>query len=266
MSIFLSQMLHHLKVFLRRPIAAFFVVALPLILMVVFSAIFAEQKMKPGQPTASQFYAPALAVFGAVSATFTYLAVSTAFAREAGILKRIQGTPMRPGLYIASRIVAAALIGLVAIFVMMATGVLAYDVTLFPDRLPGAIAVLMSGTLAFSALGMLVAGLARNGETAQAVTNATLLPLAFLSNIFVQPEFGIPPWLLAVGDVFPLKHFADGFGAAFRPGLSGSGLVWEGDDKTYAALKHIAVLCAWGVGAGLVAVRFFGWSPSRTAS
>ena len=266
MSVFFAQVHYHLRVFLRRPVAAFFVVALPLIMMVVFSAIFSEQKTEPGQPTASQFYGPALAVFGAVSATFTYLAVSTAFAREAGILKRIQGTPMRPGIYIGSRVFASALIGLVAVIVMLAVGVLAYDVKVFPERLPGAIAVLLAGTLAFSALGMLVAALSNTGETAQAVANAILLPLAFLSNIFVQPEFGIPSWLLSIGDVFPLKQFSDGFGAAFRPGLTGSGLAWEGDSTSYAAMKHVAVLVAWGLVGGLIAIRCFGWYPRRNAT
>ena len=83
------------RLFRRTPIAAFFTLVLPLIFLVLFGALFDGIDVAPGlEVDAAQFYAPGLAVFAAVSATYTNIGIGVAIYRDEGVLKRIRGTPL----------------------------------------------------------------------------------------------------------------------------------------------------------------------------
>ncbi len=254
------QVRYQNKIFWRTPIAAFFTLAFPLMFLVVFTAVFGNDPIDDLRITTAQFYAPALAVFAAASATYTNLATTTAIARDDGILKRIRGTPLPAWIYMAGRIGSAVWIAAVATVLMMAVGVVVYDVDVIGDRLPAAAASLAIGVFGFAALGLAVAALVRDGQSAPAVANATLLPLAFVSNVFI-PATDPPAWLDLVGDIFPLKHFTAAFGGAFNPFLEGTGWAWSANGDGYAIGADLAVMAAWGIGAMLFALRYFSWEP-----
>ena len=64
---------------------------------------------------------------------------------------------------------------------MLSVGVVAYGLEIYVDRLPAAIVTLAVGVTAFAALGLALAAISPTGDTAPAVANATLLPVAFIS-------------------------------------------------------------------------------------
>ena len=101
------------------------------------------------------------------------------------------------------------------------------DPDLLPTRLPAAIVTFFVGVGCFAALGLLVAGLVNSGEGATAVTNATLLPLAFISGVFIIPSDDAPAWLDTVANIFPLKHFVVPFTDAFNPTYTGPAFQWD---------------------------------------
>ena len=255
------QIRYQNRIFWRTPIAAFFTLAFPLMFLVVFTAVFGNEPIDDLQITTAQFYAPALAVFAAASATYTNLATSTAIARDEGILKRIRGTPLPPWIYMAGRIGSAVWIALLATLLMMTVGVLVYDVDVLGGRLAAAAATLVIGVFGFAAMGLMVAALIKDGESAPAVANATLLPIAFISDVFLPPTTDPPTWLLWLGDILPLKHFSNAFGGAFNPFLDGNGGGWTAGPGEYAIGADLAIMAAWGIGAMLVALRFFTWEP-----
>jgi ABC-2 type transport system permease protein len=82
------------------------------------------------------------------------------------------------------------------------------------------------------------------------VTNATVLPLYFLSGIFI-PQTEIPQGVLNVASVFPIRHFFLALLAAFDPFTTGAGFEWG----------HLAVVAAWGVAGLVIALRVFRWEP-----
>ena len=123
-----QEAIHQLRLFSRRPAAVFFVVAMPLVLLIVLTQLFGNEKIQGLGLNTAQFYTPALAVFGVVMACFTYLAVSTATARDLGILKRVRGTPMPPWVYICARIMAVSVIAFASLLLVIATGALAFGV------------------------------------------------------------------------------------------------------------------------------------------
>lgn len=239
------------RVFWRTPVAAFFTIVFPVMLLVIFTIVFdGRLDFGRGELSVAQFYTPGLAVYAAASATYVNLAVGTASAREAGVLKRMRGTPLPPWVYMAGRVGSGVWIALLSVALMLAIGVLAYDLELSLATLPAALLSLLVGVAAFAGLGLALAAFSATENAAVAIANATILPLAFLSGVFIPLE-DPPGWLEPLASVFPLKPFVDSFSEPFLPFVEGSALRW-GD---------LAVIAIWGVGGVVVALRFFRWEP-----
>jgi ABC-2 type transport system permease protein len=131
-------------------------------------------------------------------------------------------------------------------------GRLFYGVSLAGNRIPALVVSLAVGALAFSAMGLAITTVVPNADAAPAVINAVILPLLFISDIFI-PLTNAPRWLGTVGNVFPVRHFAEAMHEVFNPFASGGG--FRGGD--------LIVIGIWGLGALLIAVRFFRWEPRR---
>ena len=88
------QVRAQLLTFWRTPIALFFTILLPLVMLVLFNAIFGGNTVETdeGSWPVNQFYTGGLAAFTAVSATYTNLANMVPIRREEGVLKRWRGT------------------------------------------------------------------------------------------------------------------------------------------------------------------------------
>jgi ABC-2 type transport system permease protein len=134
---------------------------------------------------------------------------------------------------------------------MLGVGVLFFGLQVYPETVPILIVVFFVGVATFAALGLLVAALAPSGQAATAIANATLLPLAFVSGVFIVPSEDMPGWVTAVSNFFPLSHFVEPFVAAFTPEATRADFEWQ--DLVYLAL--------WGVVAVVLAIRWFKWEP-----
>ncbi len=235
------------RAFWRNPAAAFFTVVFPLIFMVVFQAIFGNQVEDNGL-TAAAFYTPAIVAFSIINACFTSLAMTTVAVREDGILKRIRGTPMPAGVYLAARICHSVLVGLLLVVVVSAFGALVYNVAFPWDQLPLLLLTLLLGSACFCALGLAISGFVPNERAAPAVVNAIILPLLFISDIFLR----IPPenLLAKIGDLFPVRHFALALQGIWTPSLNGP-----------VDPKDLAWVAGWAVFGLLIALRTFRWEP-----
>ena len=64
---------------------------------------------------------------------------SLAAARELGLLKRVRGTPLSPGVYLSAWLAGAILIGLAAVALMFVVAVPAFGVDIYPRLLPAAV-------------------------------------------------------------------------------------------------------------------------------
>jgi ABC-2 type transport system permease protein len=254
-----SQIKYQNKLFWRSPVSAFFTIVLPLILLVLFGAIFGSEDVGGGL-TVAQFYAPSLAVFGAVSATYTNLGIRTTFARDEGVLKRIRGTPLPPTIYMGGAIGSAVYIAAIAAVIMLAVGVILYGLVVHLEAIPALIVTFLVGVSCFAALGLVVAAVAPSSEAASAITNATLLPLAFISDIFIITGDGMPAVLSFIADIFPLKHFASAFRAAFEPEFVATTDSW----LDFFRWDDLAVMLIWTVIGVVLTLRWFSWEPRAT--
>ncbi len=241
--------------FWRSPISAFFTIILPLFMMSLFSSIFTGDLSftENGVETTfsyAEFFVPALASFSLASATYTNLAVSMSIYREERILKRVRSTPLPAWIYIVSAFISAAWVGFLSCALMLAVGIIAFDVGVLFGQLVWMAAFFLAGVATFSILGLVVAGAASSGRAAPAIANATILPLAFISDIFIYFDSSdSPAWIEITGDIFPLKRFAEGFRLPF---VSGGGV---------SAGINLIVICAWGAAAFVFVLKYFSWLP-----
>jgi ABC-2 type transport system permease protein len=100
---------------------------------------------------------------------------------------------------------------------------------------------------AFCALGFAISAVIPNADASLPIVNAVILPLLFLSGVFIPLGTNPPAWMLWVGRIFPVRHFLAGMQAGFL----GSPFNWT----------DVLVVAAWGLAGLLFAIRFFRWEP-----
>ncbi|HEY8839713.1 MAG TPA: ABC transporter permease, partial [Candidatus Dormibacteraeota bacterium] len=195
------------------------------------------------------FYVPAIATFSVITACYTNIAMGLAFSRDAGVLKRTRGSPLPAWAFLFGRIVHSVLIALLLVAICAAFGAIFYHATLPTRTLPAFVLTLVIGASAFCALGIAMTAAIPNADAAPAVVNASILPLLFISNVFI-PLNNPPAWLDFISKVFPVRHFADALIGSFFA-LNGSGL--QGRD--------VLIVGVWGLAGLLISLRFFSWEP-----
>jgi ABC-2 type transport system permease protein len=250
LSLTLSQVGYTNKAFWRNPAQAFFIFAFPLMFLVIFTALLGNNTVHIGSHTVKQstYYVASMAAFGVITACFNNVAISTTFLRETGVLKRINGTPMPSVSYLGARILHSLFVAVILVVLTSAFGKVAYSVTLpRGTTLLEFLVMLVVGAAAFCALGLALSAAIPNADAAAPIVNAVILPLLFLSGIFIPFGNNTPSWILWVARVFPVRHFAVGLAAGFL----GTPFDWV----------DVAVVAAWGAFGLLLAVRYFSWEP-----
>ncbi len=246
---------HHNRLFWRSPIGAFFTLAFPMMFLILFSVLFGNQPIDGGSVKAAQFYAPALAVFTAASATYTNLGMTLTIARDEGILKRWRGTPLPSWVFLLSAVISAVWIALIGVCLMLFVGVVAFGIDIEVSKMPAAFVTFIVGSFAFAALGLALSAMIKESKSAPAAAQFTMLPMAMISDIFLRLD-DAPRWLEILGDVLPLKPFSVAFGEAFNPFTEAPAFRWG----------RLAVLALWGlVGLG-IALSKFRWEPALSGS
>lgn len=253
LSLVVRQTRYQLKYFTRVPVALFFTIILPLVMLVLFNALFGDNTVDTGaggEWPIRQFYTGGLAAYTAVSATFSNLANMVPIRRDEGVLKRWRSTPLPTWTYVAGFVCSAIVIAFVGALLMLVFGVVLYDLEVEAAKMPAAILTFLVGVGAFAALGMALASVIKTASSASAAANATILPLAFISDVFVATDDDST--LSTIASLFPLKPFVNAFQDCFNPFVEAPAVDWP-------ALGFVA---AWGVLGLIVALRKFSWEPS----
>ena len=226
------------KLFWRNPSAAFFNFLLPLLLLVLTATAFQVDD------DSLEVLIPGIAGMGVLANTFTSLAFNLTVLREDGVLKRIRGTPIPAGAYLAGLMGSVTLNAFLQVAMVVAIGNLAYGVDWPADP---ALLVLFTllGVACFAALGVAFSHAIPNQDSAPAYTNAVFLPLIFISGVFYSTD-NLPEAINLIAEVLPLKHLIDGLSAAIVGGDVGVGVA-------------AGVLAAWMIAGVVLAVRFFRW-------
>ena len=250
----LHQARYDLLAFVRNRQAQFFTLALPILFLVIFAALFGRggntTAVAGGRISTSVYYVPGIIALGVIAACFGNLVASVTAQRERGVLKRRRATPVPATAIVASRVLIAIVIAVVMAAVLLGIGWAAYGAHV-PGRTALALVVtVVIGAASFCCMGYALTSLIRNEDSAQPVTQALLLPLYFISGIFVAVTI-LPHWLADVGAIFPVRHLANALLTAYNPHTTGLG--FAGTD--------LLIVAAWGAAGFLIAVRTFSWLP-----
>jgi len=238
------------KAFWRNPAAVFFTVMFPVIVFLILAVVFNGEVIDVrGGVEATTYYVPAIMSLAIISATMQTLAMSLVIAREDGRLKRGRGTPMPPWVFIAGRVGNSIVVALMMLVLLAAIGGVLYGVGVPWERLPAILLALVVGASSFCCLGIALTALIPSQDAAAAIVNAMLLPLYFLSGVFI-PEDQLPNGVITFADIFPVRHFFDAFFDAYVP-AGGPAVSWD----------NLAVVALWGIAGLLLAIRFFRWTP-----
>ncbi len=238
--------------FWRNIQAVFFTLIMPVLFLVIFASIFhnASVRVPGGTVSESVYYVPAIIAYGLIFAAFANLTITVVRNREAGIYKRRRATPLPASAIIAARALVAVLVALAITVLLVGIGWAAYGARIPGRTAPAFVVDVIVGAAAFCCLGFALASLIRNVDAAQPVVLAIVLPLSFISGIFIA-ESELPHWLADIGYIFPVHALADALLVVYNPHAIGSGIRW-GD---------LANLAAWGAAALIIAVRRFNWLP-----
>jgi ABC-2 type transport system permease protein len=135
---------------------------------------------------------------------------------------------------------AAATIG---VALLLAAATVFYDLSL-PRAVAAAVLAYLGGALALYALGFVLAALAPNARTANAVGFVVYFPMIFLSGAVIPPQ-NLSASMRRIGELLPLA-----------PVVTALQDAWSGAGVSVAAL---AALAAMVVVASAVGVRVFRW-------
>ncbi len=250
----LRQVRYENTAFWRNPAAAFFTFVFPLMFLVIFNLIFGDSELEVpgGTVSTSTFYVPGIVVLSVTSACYNNVSMGIAYSRDGGLLKRFRGTPLPAWAYLFGRMIHSVLLAVLLVVIVAGAGTLVYGVDVPTNTLPGFLLALAIGAATFCALGLAITVIVPNADAAPAIVNASILPLLFISDVFI-PLHDAPSWLTTFADVFPVRHFALALHTSFNPFETGAGFEWT----------HLLVMCGWLVAGMLVGVRFFRWERRR---
>lgn len=242
-----------LRGFMRNRQARFFTIILPVVFLVIFVGVFGNHTVRLASGTTikqSTYYIPALTSLGIISAAFTNLVIAVVTQRESGILKRRRAAPIPAHVLIVGRALVAVVIALFMCALMMGIGSIFYGATVPSHTIPGVAVAAVLGAVTFCTVGYAVSTFIRFADAAQPVVQITLLPLYFISGVFVA-QSQIPNWLSNVAGIFPVKHLSNALITAYDPATTGAGF----------STNDLLVLGAWAVGGLIIALWRFSWSP-----
>ncbi len=184
---------------------------------------------------------PGVLAVAVLSTAFTSQAIAVAFDRRYGVLRLLGTTPLGRGGLVAARAAAVLVVVVLQLVMLGGTGlVLGWR----PDLtgVPAALAVLLLGTAALTALGLLLGGTVR-AEGVLAVANLVWVLLVAGGGVLLPAEAAGPLAPFVV--LLPSGALGEGLRAAL-----GTGTV---------PVAGLAVLAVWTGVAVLAARRWFRW-------
>jgi ABC-2 type transport system permease protein len=255
-----QQIRYEQKSYWRNPGAAFFTFAFPLVFFFILVSLAGHQTDKSDLGTyvshghrvavkLVQYYTPSILGYAVMSACFLSVAMVLVRQREAGILKRMRGTPLPSWAYLGGIISSAVIVATLLSIICIAFSVLAYGAYFPISHLLPVIVTVGLAALTFCALGIAVSSLIPNVDSGPAIINLPYFVIVFISGTY----FPISGTLANISKYLPLRPMILSTYKAFDPTNTGS--VW--------APHQLLTLAVWGVASSIFAIRHFRWTPRR---
>lgn len=222
---------------LRDPGFLIFAVGLPVVLFLVFSAVFGNLRADGVDTTA--YLMISMATYGAMSVAINTTGL-VANERRIGWNRQLRLTPLPGWAFVASKAAVSLVVALPALALVLVAG-FATGVSLPLDQWLLVLLVVWLGVLPFVAIGLLI-GMVVSPEAHAGVSTAVGLGLAVLGGLFVPTEV-LPAGMQAVAQGLPSYWVA----AAARAQIGGEAAVAVG----------VGVCAAWLLLVGALVVQSY---------
>jgi ABC-2 type transport system permease protein len=233
--------LRQLRNLARQPWFVAISLAQPLVYLLLYTALFERIVEIPGFDAGSylDFLAPGLVVMTAMfSGGWSGIGVINDL--ERGVIDRFLVSPITRGALIAGRLIQQAIVTVIQSLVLVGLA-LAIGAD-FPGGVAGVAVLIATAIVLGTAFGALSIGLAltvRREESVVAAVQLLLLPLTFLSSVFIQRDL-IPGWIRQAARFNP----ADWAVVAGREAV-GANVGWTSVLEHGGYLTAFALACAW---------------------
>lgn len=230
------------RLLLRNGEQVLLAIVIPLLLLVGGAEAGGVVDLGPGRRI--DVLTPGVLALAIMSTAFTSLAISTGFERRYGVLKRLAATPLTRSGLLLGKVGSLLVVEVLQLALISLAGLaLGWRPTGGAAAVAAALVLVVLGTSAFAALGLLMAGVLR-AEASLAAANLVYVVLLGAGAVVV-PLAKYPLWMHPVVEALPSGALAEGL----RSAMSGGG---------FRPLQ-LGVLVAWSVVAAVVTVRTFRW-------
>lgn len=234
-----------LKLFLREPMAAFFTLAFPLMMLFLFGGIYGNKPSSLfGGYGAVDVSVPSYTAM-IIGSGLLSIGISIATYRETGVLKRLKATPIRPQTILGSQVAVIYLMTALGMVLLIVAGQAVYGLR-FGGGLLSMLAAFTLSAMSIFAIGFVLASLAPTARVAQVAGMVIFYPMIFLSGATI-PRETLPEAVRQYSQVLPLTHVV-----TLLRGLWAGG-AW-GDYS-----KEVIILVVLGVLAVAVSAKSFRW-------
>jgi ABC-2 type transport system permease protein len=186
---------------LREPVALFWNALAPAFLLVAFGSVFGEI------PNAVGWLVAGLLCISAMGTALFGVATSIVNQRDQHVLRRYGATPIGPWPVLLAELSTGATLALLASVIQLTLAAAVYGQPL-ADRIVPLAVVLLTGIVAFMALGLVVGTLCSSPKTVIVAANAIFLPLLFLGGAAIPLPI-LPAAVARVALLLPSRHLVD---------------------------------------------------------
>ncbi len=235
------------RLFLRDPIALFFGLVFPSVLLLALGGFFPGFGDEPSADLGGlryiDSYTPIAIGLGLATLGLVTLAPILGTYRQFGILRRLRTTPIHPGRLLWAQMALHLVVAILALVGAMTVAIVAFDVV-FPENVVAFVLAFLLGAGAIFSVGLLVGAVARTTSAAAAIGMSIYFPLLFLGGVWI-PRQVMPDGLRLVSDLTPLGAAVGAMDEAWFSGTLSVG--------------PLLVMAAYIVVVGFLAIRVFRW-------
>lgn len=233
------------KLFFREPMAVFFTLLFPPLLLVILGSIpsMREPDSTLGGVRVIDLYAPIIVAMAIALFSLSGLPQQFATYREKGILRRMRTTPVKPVVMLGAQLVMCTAMSVGVMLAVLLIGRFAFSVDL-PDQPLAYIVGYVLCALAMFSIGLLVASLAPSGKAAGAIGTLLFFPVLFFGGLWAPRA--------TMNDL--LRHISD-----FTPLGAGVQSLQDAAAGHWPQVLHLGVMLGWTIIAGGLAARYFRW-------
>ncbi len=229
---YLAEVKQELRGTLRTAGFAIPFILVPVAIYILFGVVIAGSTIEPGSSLPNYLFCSFSAIAAIMPGLFSCVPLATE--REGNLLVLKRALPLPPGAMIVAKVVMAASVAAIAVTLVAVAALILGTVTLSPLQMLIIWAVMIVGTIPFSAIGLLLGSIV-SASAAPAWGNLIFLPMMWLSGLFIPLPGSLEKWVV----VWPAFHLNQ-----LALGLAGvTGFIYVPVSLAAGVLIGVTVLC-----------------------